>query len=71
MPAIRSNRPRLTGVAVETGDALDGEEFSSSDVETMAIETLKSQEGTILLRTVTRALLKYLAYREVTKKSGG
>ena len=67
MPAIRSNRPRLSGVAVEAGD-IGQRGILVADVETMAIETLKSQEGTILLRTVTRALLKYLAYREVTKK---
>ena len=67
MPAIRSNRPRLTGVAVEAG-GIGRRGILVADVQTMAIETLKSQEGSILLRTVTRALLKYLAYREVTKK---
>ena len=68
MPAIRSNRPQLTGIAAETGD-VEQRGVLVADVETMAIETLKSQEGSILLRTVARALLKYLAYREVTKKS--
>ena len=68
MPAIRSNRPQLTGIAVGAGD-VEQRGVLVADVETMAIETLKSQEGGILLRTVARALLKYLAYREVTKKS--
>ena len=68
MPAIRSNRPQLTGIAVEAGN-VEQRGILVADVQTMAIETLKSQEGGILLRTVARALLKYLAYREVTKKS--
>lgn len=68
IPAIRSNRPRLTGIEVEAGN-VEQRGILVSDVETMAIATLKSQEGVILLRTVTRALLKYLAYRKVTKKS--
>ncbi len=68
IPAIRSNRPRLAGIAVEAGD-VEQRGILVSDVETMAIETLKSQEGVMLLRTVTRALLKYLAYRKVTKKT--
>ena len=68
MPAVRSNRPRLTGASVEVGN-IGQRGILVADVETMAIETLKSQEGTILLRTVTRALLKYLAYRQVMKKS--
>ena len=68
MPAIRSNRPQLTGIAVEAGN-VEQRGILVADVQTMAIETLKSQEGNILLRTVARALLKYLAYREVTKKS--
>jgi hypothetical protein len=68
MPAIRSNRPQLTGIAVEASN-VEQRGVLVADVQTMAIETLKSQEGGILLRTVARALLKYLAYREVTKKS--
>ena len=68
MPAIRSNRPQLTGIAVEASN-VEQRGILVADVQTMAIETLKSQEGGILLRTVARALLKYLAYREVTKKS--
>ena len=68
MPAIRSNRPQLTGIAAEAGD-VEQRGILVADVQTMAIETLKSQEGSVLLRTVARALLKYLAYREVTKKS--
>ena len=68
VPAIRSNRPQLTGIAVEASN-VEQRGVLVADVQTMAIETLKSQEGGILLRTVARALLKYLAYREVTKKS--
>ena len=68
IPAIRSNRPRFAGIAAVAGDAERGG-FLVADVETMAIETLESQEGSILLRTVARALLKYLAYREITKRS--
>ena len=68
IPAIRSNRPRFTGITAEAGD-VEGRGILVADVEAMAIETLKSREGGILLRTVARALLKYLAYRQVTKKS--
>ena len=38
------------------------------DVENIAIETFNAQRPIILLRTLGRALLKYLAYREANKQ---
>ena len=62
MPAIRSNRPEFTGIAVQAGN-IQQRGVLVADIQTMAIETLNSQQSTILLRSVTRAFLKYLIYR--------
>ena len=62
MPAITSNRPEIAGIVIQTEkDEQDG--ILVADLETAAIETLNAQESTILFRTMTRAVLKYLAYR--------
>ena len=39
------------------------------DVENMAIETLNAQRTIVLIRTLARALGKYLIFREAKKKS--
>ena len=62
MPAIRSNRPEFTGIAVQANN-IQQRGVLVADIQTMAIETLNSQQPTILLRSVTRAFLKYLIYR--------
>ena len=62
MPAIRSNRPELTGIAVAVGN-VQQTGVLVADIQTMAIKTFNSQQPTILFRTMTRALLKYLVYR--------
>ena len=62
MPAIASNRPHLAGVTVRVGNT-EQHAAPVSDVQAMAIETLNAQHSTILIRSVTRAFLKYLVYR--------
>ena len=62
LPAIRSNRPEFTGIAVQANN-IQQRGVLVADIQTMAIETLNSQQPTILLRSVTRAFLKYLIYR--------
>ncbi len=64
IPIIYSNRPVYNGIRVSAG----GETASGvlvEDVETLAIETLNSQRGIIIIRTLVRALGKYL----LTKKA--
>ena len=68
IPTIDSNRPRLAGVEVAVGQAAK-RGVLVQDVENIAIETLKAQTPIILLRTLSRALLKYLTYRKANKES--
>ena len=62
MPAIASNRPQFAGITVHVGD-IERHGVSVGDIQAMAIETLNAQHTTILIRSVTRAFLKYLVYR--------
>lgn len=62
MPAIAPNRPEFAGIAVQTETGQQSGVLVA-DLQTIAIETFNAQRSTILLRTVTRALLKYTAYR--------
>ena len=67
MPTIRSNRPRFAGLRVAVGeDQKIG--VLVEDVENIAIETFDAQRPVILLRTLLRALGKYLLYREANKQ---
>ena len=67
MPTIGSMRPRFTGIKVSVGtEQADG--VLVADVENIAIETFNAQRPIILLRTLGRALLKYLAFREANKQ---
>ena len=68
IPTIDSNRPRLAGVEVAVGQAAK-RGVLVQDVENIAIETLKAQTPMILLRTLSRALLKYLTYRKANKEN--
>lgn len=66
IPTIYSNRPRYKAISVSVGDeTVDGELVE--DVEMMAIETFNTQRPIILVRTLARGLLKYLAVRKVKK----
>ena len=62
MPAIRSNRPHFTGVTVQVGNTQQ-QAVTVSDIQVMAIETFNAQRATILVRSVTRVVLKYLIYK--------
>ena len=62
MPAITSNRPEIAGIAIQT-ESGQQRGILVADLETMAIETFNAQQSTVLLRSVTRTVLKYLAYR--------
>ncbi len=62
MPAISSKRPHLAGVTVRVGTT-EQHGIPVADIQTMAIEALNAQHATILIRSMTRAVLKYLVYR--------
>ncbi len=68
IPIIHSNRPVYNGIRVSVG----GETTSGvliEDVETLAIETMKSQRGVIIIRTLIRALGKYLLTKKAKKQN--
>lgn len=68
IPTIRSKRPRFSGIQVSIDDhAAQG--MLVEDIENISIETLNSQRSIILIRTLARALGKYLIFREAKKKS--
>jgi len=68
MPVIRSNRPQFAGIRVSAGEEVaDG--VLIEDIETLAIETLESERPITLIRTLVRALLKYLTFREAKKQN--
>ena len=67
IPTISSHRPRFAGIKVAVGqDQKAG--VLLEDVETIAIETFNAQRPIILLRTLARALGKYLLTRQANKK---
>ncbi len=68
MPVIRSNRPHFAGIQVSVGEDMT-RGVLIEDVETMAIETLESERTVILIRTLVRALGKYLIFREAKKEN--
>ena len=67
IPTIRSQRPHFAGieVAVDKQEPVNG--VLVEDVESIAIETLNAQRPIILLRTLVRALGKYLLTRQANK----
>ena len=69
LPAIKSDRPKSKGISVHVGTTQE-QGVLVADLEAMAIETLNTQHTTILLRSVTRAFLKYVVYRltQIEKK---
>ena len=67
IPTIGSHRPRFAGIKVAVGqDQKTG--VLVEDVETIAIETFNAQRPIILLRTLARAVGKYLLTRQANKK---
>ena len=68
VPTIYSKRPYLQGIQVSVGDKTsDG--VLVEDIERNALETFVDDRPMILLRTLIRGLLKYLAFRETDKKN--
>ena len=68
IPTIRSKRPHLAGIQVSAGDH-SAQGVLVEDIENMAIETLNARRTVILIRTLARALGKYLLFREARKQS--
>ncbi len=68
IPAIDSHRPRFSGIKVAVAKN-QKRGVLVEDVETIAIETFKAQRPVILLRTLARALGKYLLFRQANKKN--
>ncbi len=68
IPSIRTNRPRFTGIEVTVEDKT-AQGVLIEDVENMAIETLNSKSTIILIRTLARALGKYLIFKKAKKES--
>jgi len=68
IPTIDSNRPLLSGIEVAAG-AAKANGVLVGDVETIAIETFNAQRTGILLRTLVRAVGKYLIYRKANKEN--
>ncbi len=67
IPTIDSYRPLFSGVEVAVG-AVKTSGVLVEDVENTAIETFNAQRTSILLRTLLRAVGKYLLYREANKQ---
>ena len=68
IPTIDSHRPRFRGIKVAVGKNQE-RGVLVEDVETITIETFKAQRPVILLRTLARALGKYLLFRQANKKN--
>ena len=69
IPTIGSQRPRFMGIKVAVEKQKPASGVLVEDVENIAIETFKAQRPIILIRTLGRALLKYLGTREMRKKN--
>lgn len=67
IPTIGSHRPLLAGVEVAVG-TVKTSGVLVEDVENIAIGTFNAQRPMILLRTLLRAVGKYLLYREANKQ---
>ena len=68
IPTIGTQRPDFRGFAVTVGDAQKTGTLVE-DVENIAIETFNAERPIILLRTLVRAIGKYLVTRQATKKN--
>ena len=68
IPSINTFRPKYKGVRVSMDDSSQDAELVE-DVEAAAILTLQSERTVILIRTLVRALGKYLITRNVKKEN--
>ena len=68
MPTIDSHRPRFAGIKVAVEKQEPARGILVEDVENIAIETFNAQRPIILLRTLVRAVGKYLLTRQANKK---
>ncbi|MBT5535439.1 hypothetical protein HOK31_20395, partial [Candidatus Poribacteria bacterium] len=68
VPNYASERPALTRMAVSVGDGSVNATLVE-DLDRVMMDTFESEQGTILLRTAARGLLKYLAYRRAKEKN--
>ena len=68
IPKIDSHRPSFSGIEVAVG-AVKARGLLVEDVENIAIETFNAQRTGILLRTLVRAVGKYLIYRKANKEN--
>ena len=69
IPTISSHRPHLAGIKVTIGREHQKSGVLVEDVENIAIETFKAERPIILLRTLVRAVGKYLLFRQADKKN--
>ena len=67
IPRYGSDAPRFLGVQASVGQQT-ARGVIAEHVERAAQTTFVAEQGTILLRTVARGLLKYLAYRRANKE---
>ena len=67
IPTIGSHRPVFSGIEVAVG-TVEASGVLVTDVETLAIETFNAQRPLILLRTLVRAVGKYVIYRKANKQ---
>ena len=68
IPTINSQRPRFSGIRIIVGKDYQKTGVLIEDVETIAIETFNAQRPMILLRTLVRAVGKYLLTRQANKQ---
>ena len=68
IPTIGSQRPRFAGIEVTVEKQAPARGVLVEDVENIAIETFNAQRPMILLRTLVRAVGKYLLTRQADKQ---
>ena len=68
IPKLDSHRPLFSGIEVAVGEA-KANGVLVEDVENIAIETFNAERTGILLRTLVRAVSKYLLYRKANKEN--
>ena len=68
IPTLHSHRPRFRGITVTVEEA-QKTGVLVEDVENIAIRTFEAQRPIILLRTLVRAVGKYLLTRQADKKN--
>lgn len=66
MPTIKSLRPNFVGIEIKAGQN-EKRGILVADVENIAIETLNTQRPILLVRTLMRALAKYLTVHGAKK----